>query len=319
MSIRIGANGASHDRPEPTARSPREGGQMAVRHGDRRVARRSVRHVHRIHGTIGSRVDRRLGRSHRPPHRPPRRLRHRHRGRPPHRPAASTGSTGGLRRSRGTRRSSSRRGASCSEIPNPDNWNIYAPVGYNHQREMGLKGIYEALFYTNLNTGELIPWQGESYTYNADFTQITLKLRDGVTWCDGEKFTADDVKYTLEMLRDNSPDLLYSAIYKEYLKDVTVVDPLTAQINLTKPARGSSATTWPSAMRTTRSSCRSTSGRARTRRRSRTSTSPRTGRAAPARTTSCSRPRSSRSPTSYDKWWGADDRASRRRCPLPSG
>ena len=35
---------------------------------------------------------------------------------------------------------------------------------------MGLKGIYEALFYTNLNTGELIPWQGESYTYNADFT-----------------------------------------------------------------------------------------------------------------------------------------------------
>jgi hypothetical protein len=65
-----------------------------------------------------------------------------------------------------------------SEIPNPDNWNIYASVGYNHQREMGLKGIYEALFYTNLNTGELIPWQGESYTYNADFTQVTLKLRE---------------------------------------------------------------------------------------------------------------------------------------------
>jgi peptide/nickel transport system substrate-binding protein len=123
-----------------------------------------------------------------------------------------------------------------SEIPNPDNWNIYASTSYNHQREMGLKGIYEALFYTNLNTGELIPWQGESYTYNADFTQITLKLRDGITWCDGEKFTADDVKYTLEMLRDNSPDLLYSSVYKEYLKDVTVVDPLTAQINLTKPS-----------------------------------------------------------------------------------
>jgi peptide/nickel transport system substrate-binding protein len=123
-----------------------------------------------------------------------------------------------------------------SEIPNPENWNIYAAGSYNHQREMGLKGIYEALFYTNLNTGELIPWQGESYTYNSDFTQVTLKLRDGITWCDGEKFTADDVKFTLEMLRDNSPDLLYSSIYKEFLKDVTVVDPLTAQINLNKPA-----------------------------------------------------------------------------------
>ena len=101
---------------------------------------------------------------------------------------------------------------------------------------MGLKGIYEALFYTNLNTGELIPWQAESYTYNADFTEVTLKLRDGVTWCDGKKFTADDVKFTLEMLRDNAPDLTYSGTYKEYLKDVTVVDPLTAVINLTKPA-----------------------------------------------------------------------------------
>ena len=75
----------------------------------------------------------------------------------------------------------------------------------NKQREMGLKGIYEALFYTNLNTGEVVPWQGESYEYNDDFTEITLKLRDGVTWCDGVQMTADDVKYTLEMLRDSAP------------------------------------------------------------------------------------------------------------------
>ena len=122
-----------------------------------------------------------------------------------------------------------------SEIPNPENWNIYASVGYNHQREMGVKGIYEALFYTNLNTGELIPWQAESYTYNAAFTEVALKLRDGVTWCDGTKFTADDVKFTLEMLRDN-PTLSYGPAYKEYLKEVTVTDPLNAVIVLNKPA-----------------------------------------------------------------------------------
>ena len=28
------------------------------------------------------------------------------------------------------------------------------------------------------------------------------------------------MKYTLEMLSDNSPDLFYSRIYKEYMKDV---------------------------------------------------------------------------------------------------
>jgi ABC-type transport system substrate-binding protein len=52
----------------------------------------------------------------------------------------------------------------------------------------------EALFYYNAyNTdtvcgpedvecaGGIIPWLGESYEYNADFTAVTIKLRDGVT------------------------------------------------------------------------------------------------------------------------------------------
>src|SRR3954451_21819604 len=37
------------------------------------------------------------------------------------------------------------------------------------------------------------------------------------------------------MLRDNAPDLLYSTIYKEWLKEVDVIDPLTAKIVLNKP------------------------------------------------------------------------------------
>jgi peptide/nickel transport system substrate-binding protein len=56
-----------------------------------------------------------------------------------------------------------------------------------------------------------------------------------VTWSDGQPFTSADVKYTLEMLRDNAPDLLYSTIYKEWLKSVDTPDELTAVINLTKP------------------------------------------------------------------------------------
>jgi peptide/nickel transport system substrate-binding protein len=124
-----------------------------------------------------------------------------------------------------------------NELPNPENWNIYNQgPAFNNQREMGLKGVLEALFYTNLNTGELIPWQGESYEYNDDFTEITLRLRDGVTWCDGVQMTAEDVKFTLEALRDvDDPSITYSAIYEEWLQEVEVVDPLTAIIRLTKP------------------------------------------------------------------------------------
>lgn len=121
------------------------------------------------------------------------------------------------------------------EVRNPENFNIYLSTGYNHQREIGDKTIYEALMYTNLNTGEVIPWQAESFQYNEANTVITVKLRKGVAWSDGQPFTSKDVKYTLEMLRDNAPDLLYSTIYKEWLKGVDTPDDLTAVINLTKP------------------------------------------------------------------------------------
>lgn len=121
------------------------------------------------------------------------------------------------------------------EVATPERFHIYDLGSYNDQREFGMKGIYEALFYTNLNSGEIIPWQGESFEYNDDFTEVTLKLRDGVEWCDGTPFSADDVKFTLEMLRDNSPDLRYAAIYEEDLNEVEVVDPLTAIIKLNSP------------------------------------------------------------------------------------
>lgn len=124
----------------------------------------------------------------------------------------------------------------ATELPNPENWNPYNQgPAFNNQREMGLKGIMEALFYTNLNTGELIPWQGESYEYNDDYTAITLKLHDGVMWCDGVQMTSDDVKYTLESLRDADASVQYASIFKEWLKDVEVIDPLTSVIHLTKP------------------------------------------------------------------------------------
>ncbi|MBV9357071.1 MAG: ABC transporter substrate-binding protein [Chloroflexi bacterium] len=122
------------------------------------------------------------------------------------------------------------------EIPNSTNYNIYLNGSYNHQREAGDKTIYEDLMYTNLNTDEIVPWQAESFNYNADYTAITVKLRQGITWSDGQPFTSKDVKYTLEMLRDNAPDLMYSTIYKEYLKNVDTPDDLTAVINLTKPS-----------------------------------------------------------------------------------
>jgi peptide/nickel transport system substrate-binding protein len=124
--------------------------------------------------------------------------------------------------------------------PGPKADNIWSPLlGGINPPSRASWGLWEALFYTNLNTGELIPWQAEGFTMNADYTQVTLNLRDGVTWCDGQKFTADDVKFTYDALvagASSTPPLYNAATYAEYVKNVTVVDPLTVTIDLKKPA-----------------------------------------------------------------------------------
>src|SRR5580698_127539 len=38
----------------------------------------------------------------------------------------------------------------------------------------------------------------EKPIYNADFTEMTVKLRRGIYWSDGVEFNADDVVYTIE-------------------------------------------------------------------------------------------------------------------------
>ena len=64
---------------------------------------------------------------------------------------------------------------------------------------------------------------------------MTVKLRKGVTWSDGQPFTAQDVVFTLNMLKANSPDLLYAFDMKTWVQDVTAADDLTAKITLTSP------------------------------------------------------------------------------------
>ncbi len=52
----------------------------------------------------------------------------------------------------------------------------------------------------------------EKPIYNADFTEMTVKLRRGIYWSDGVEFTADDVLYTIQThmktngLRWSAPD-----------------------------------------------------------------------------------------------------------------
>ncbi len=118
-------------------------------------------------------------------------------------------------------------------IEDPTNFNMTSWTGADRSR--GLHQFnYEYFFYQNLETGEYIPWLAESYEYSADFTSLSVKLRDGVTWNDGQPFTADDVVFTYALLKDN-PTLAWAAETYQAVQSVEKVDELNITFNLLSP------------------------------------------------------------------------------------
>ena len=96
-----------------------------------------------------------------------------------------------------------------SEIVDPQNMNPYSLGGLGRVRDILNKTVFEFLYLYNHNTGEQIPWLASSYTAAADGLSVDVTLRDGVAWSDGQPFTSDDVKFTIELLRD-TPSLVFA-------------------------------------------------------------------------------------------------------------
>lgn len=74
----------------------------------------------------------------------------------------------------------------------------------------------------------------ESWSVSDDGLVWTLNLQDGVTWHDGEAFTADDVKFTLDFVL-NPEAGSYLAAKLANVTSVDVVDDLTVTITLSEP------------------------------------------------------------------------------------
>lgn len=119
-------------------------------------------------------------------------------------------------------------------MPGFDNWNPLMNAGGALRGNGGNAGLSEGLFYRNLNNGEETPWLAESYGHNEDFTQWTIKLRQGVEWSDGVAFTCNDVKFTLELIKSNAPDMQQSSYFDQWVDTVNCVDELNVEINLKK-------------------------------------------------------------------------------------
>ena len=117
-----------------------------------------------------------------------------------------------------------------------DSFNPFIPNGEHYQNGLG-QYSREWMWYVNYATGEIIPWLGTGWEYNDDYTQLTLFVRKGVTWNDGEPFTAHDVVFTLQMAMDPMFDDLGGLPQSDaqFWSDVSAPDDYTVVITMTEP------------------------------------------------------------------------------------
>lgn len=113
-----------------------------------------------------------------------------------------------------------------------DNYNFWVNGPHEPHRHALMM---ETLWNRDQETGELLYDAAISDPiYNEDFTQLNVDLRDNIFWSDGVQFTADDLVYTVELLKSN-PDLGkggWSAQFNQFLDSVEKTGDFSVQFNL---------------------------------------------------------------------------------------
>lgn len=91
----------------------------------------------------------------------------------------------------------------------------------------------EYLFYFDPSNGTYIPWLATGITSSSDLKTWTITLRQGVTWSDGEPFTATDVAFTFNMLLEtHTPPLYWESEVQANVQSIDIIDDYTVKFNL---------------------------------------------------------------------------------------
>ena len=101
---------------------------------------------------------------------------------------------------------------------------------------MVARAIYDTLTVPDFE-GNFQPFLAESVTPSADYSQWTIKLREGITFHDGSPLNAQVVKNNLDAYRGAYParkPLLFIFVLKP-ITSVDVVDDLTLTVNTAVP------------------------------------------------------------------------------------
>ncbi len=118
-------------------------------------------------------------------------------------------------------------------VGSPDNFNWW--VGWKSS-DRGIQNLAdEALWTVDFATGNIINGLADGDpVYNADFTECTIPLREGVAWSDGEPFSAADVVYSAEMFKAYTEFGAHN-YFVDNVASVTAEDDYTVKFVLTQP------------------------------------------------------------------------------------
>ena len=122
-------------------------------------------------------------------------------------------------------------------IKNAGWFNIWA-INAGSQSNGLQQAALDTLWYIDPNRGLDGVWQNslaaEKPVYNADFTQMTVKLRRGIHWSDGVEFTAADVVHTVAT-QVKHKNMRWSAALSLTVDAMETPDPYTVVFKLKKP------------------------------------------------------------------------------------
>jgi peptide/nickel transport system substrate-binding protein len=89
-------------------------------------------------------------------------------------------------------------------------------------------GIYEPLYVFSTARGAMIPWLATGYVWRDELRTLRVTTRPGVVWSDGVAFTARDVAFTFQLLRQ-FPALDRRGLWG-FLADVRAIDDATVDL-----------------------------------------------------------------------------------------
>ncbi|MDU0479285.1 ABC transporter substrate-binding protein [Staphylococcus chromogenes] len=116
-----------------------------------------------------------------------------------------------------------------------------APASLDFTRTAGaaipgalMANVYESLVRINAQ-GDIEPWLATSWDISADRTEYVFHLREGVKFSNGDDFTADTAKFSIDRVKTDAWTNGLKAQMKP-VKNTEVIDKHTLKVTLDKPS-----------------------------------------------------------------------------------